>query len=148
MPSGNLDGISMRDGHDDSPPADVAPMSDAEYERLALVCEDMELDAIWHELGFERRGIDWVERFRSFGTRKRAFLWVVRRLVLDGRIALVPNGRHDLTMSGSLDEHIEVMNRAFPQTDDEMNNGIWFFMSDCPFGGNWRFLRTPPQELP
>lgn len=138
----------MSDENDHCDTFNPAPLSDAEYEELALRCEDMELDAVWGELGSPFRETGWSERFQSFGARKRAFLWVVRRLVLDGRIALVPNGRHDLPMPGSLDEQIEAMNRAFPQTDDEIDNGVWFFMSDCPFGGNWRHQRTPPQESP
>jgi len=129
----------MNEGKDDHSSSESAPLTDAEYEQLALRCEDMELDAVWGELNSPFAGADWMARFRSFDVRKHAFLWIIRRLVLDGHIVLVvADGRPEVALPGTLDEQIEAMSSAFPRTDDEMENGIWFFMPACPFGGNWR----------
>jgi len=132
----------MQDENDYHDTSNEAPLSDAEYEQLAFDCEDMDLGAVWHEFGSPFRGDDWPARFRSFEGRKRAFLWVVRRLVQEGRVVLVPVGQPDVRLPGSLDEQIEVMSRAFPTCDDGMDNGIWFLMPECPFGGNWRYRGT------
>ncbi|XQK57440.1 VENN motif pre-toxin domain-containing protein [Escherichia coli] len=65
----------------------------------------------------------------SFEERKKIFLWVLTRLLKEGRIKLAKHGKF---LEGSVDEQVERFRQAFPKTEEEMEDGIWFFDESCP----------------
>ncbi|MBB6759383.1 DUF596 domain-containing protein, partial [Escherichia coli] len=60
----------------------------------------------------------------SFEERKKVFLWVLTRLLKEGRIKLAKHGKF---LEGSVEEQVERFRQAFPKTEEEMEDGIWFF---------------------
>ncbi|EOA1953219.1 DUF596 domain-containing protein, partial [Escherichia coli] len=38
---------------------------------------------------------------------------------------------------GSVEEQVERFRQAFPKTEEEMEDGIWFFDESCPGGAVW-----------
>ncbi|EEV5606222.1 TPA: DUF596 domain-containing protein [Escherichia coli] len=70
----------------------------------------------------------------SFEERKKVFLWVLTRLLKEGRIKLVKHGKF---LEGSVEEQVERFRQAFPKTEEEMEDGIWFFDESCPGGAVW-----------
>lgn len=113
-------------------------LSNEQYEFIAEGCEDMDLDALWDyfsvPFGCEllRHDLEYFEE------RKEGFLWVIERLMVEKKIILVDLKNH-APLSGSIKEQVQLFMDRFPGNDQEMDNGIWFFMDDCPGGCNWRW---------
>lgn len=59
--------------------------------------------------------------------------WALTRLLKEGRIKLAKHGKF---LEGSVDEQVERFRQAFPKTEEEMEDGIWFFDESCP-GAVW-----------
>jgi len=70
----------------------------------------------------------------SFEKRKEVFLWVLTRLLKKGIIKLAKHGKF---LEGSVEEQVERFRKVFPQTEMEMEDGIWFFDEVCPGGAVW-----------
>ncbi|WP_080172155.1 DUF596 domain-containing protein [Salmonella enterica] len=70
----------------------------------------------------------------SFDERKKLFFWIFERLLKEGRIKLAKHGKF---LEGSVDEQVERFRQAFPKTEEEMEDGIWFFDESCPGGAVW-----------
>jgi hypothetical protein len=104
------------------------------FNEIAECCEDMELDSIWLYLRHD---------FTDFLHRKDAFLWVVNRLTQEGTIKLI-GMKSSIPLEGTVEEQIERFRQAFPKSDEEMENGLWFFYEACPAGCDWkwRFSKT------
>ncbi|EBC0776157.1 DUF596 domain-containing protein [Salmonella enterica] len=62
------------------------------------------------------------------------FLWVLERLLNEGKIKLAKNGKF---LDGTIDEQFECFKSVFPKTEEEINDGIWFFDELCPGGAVW-----------
>lgn len=107
----------------------IDPISEARYQEIAFYCEGQELYHIWHDL---------IGDVADFGERREALLWVVHRLLEDGRVDLVNMHTH-VPLGGAFEDQIDRLRQAFPKDDTEMNNGIWFFTDACPGGSAWRF---------
>lgn len=104
---------------------------------IAEGCEDMELDAIWdffeHPHGTRRLKHDYA----SFSDRRDAFLWVLTRLLEEGRIKLIQTKTHH-PMGGTIEEQVAAFRRSFPTSDLNMNGGLWFLTDACPGGSAWQ----------
>lgn len=85
----------------------------------------MALDAVWL---YPEDDCD------SYGDRKGRFLWVPKRMVSDGLIKLAKNGR---VIDDPIDKVVESFYGAFPQSDEDVNKGVWFFTELCPAGIGW-----------
>ncbi|EON9239895.1 TPA: DUF596 domain-containing protein [Escherichia coli] len=59
---------------------------------------------------------------------------IFEHLLKEGRIKLAKHGKF---LEGSVDEQVERFRRAFPKTEEEMEDGIWFFDESCPGGAVW-----------
>lgn len=70
----------------------------------------------------------------EFIQQKTLFFWLFERLLKEGRIKLAKHGQF---LDGSVDEQIERFRLAFPKTEEEMEDGTWFFDEDCPGGAVW-----------
>lgn len=112
-------------------------LNDEQYRFIADGCEDMELDAVWdffeHPYGTGRLR----HAYCTFDERKEAFLWVLKRLLVEQRIVLVNMQTHE-PIEGTIDRQVERFRRALPKKETEMSNGFWFFSESCPGGSAWQ----------
>ncbi|MBA8005185.1 DUF596 domain-containing protein [Klebsiella grimontii] len=74
----------------------------------------------------------------TYQEEKSLYIWFIWRLLEDGEIKLA---RHGKFLPGSIDKQIEVFERAFSKTEDDMNcdafEGFWFLSENCPAGIFW-----------
>lgn len=105
-------------------------LTEKEYNETAAAAELQALDGLWaYSIP------DYVESNDfTFIQRKALFFWLFERLLREGRIKLAKNGKF---LEGSVDTQIERFRQAFPKTEEEMEDGIWFFDEDCPGGAVW-----------
>lgn len=115
-------------------------LSDAQYEFIAEGCEDMELDAIWDYFSQPLGNEFLSHNLIAFCERREAFLWVVERLLKEGRIVLTKLGTQT-PVGGGVEDQIRAFREAFPKSDDEMDGGLWFFSDACPGGSAWQWHR-------
>ncbi len=104
---------------------------------LANYCEGMDINSFWHYFDI---GLDYgkgMHNYTTFTERREAFLWTVKQLVEHGYIRLVEMGKPKNFLSGTVDENLENLRKAFPKDDEGIQGGLWFFFDDCPLGCNW-----------
>jgi hypothetical protein len=118
-------------------------LADKDYEWIADGCEDMELNSVWDYFSEPGGTVYLKHNFVTFDSRREALLWIVKRLLEEGRIKLV-NMRSHVPLEGSIDEQIQRFRDAFPKSDEEMDNGFWFFSEACPGGSAWQ--HTPSDK--
>ena len=107
----------------------ITELSEREYQELADAAEGQTLDAI---LCYSVPDIYPAEF--SFADRREIFFWALTRLLKEGRIKLAKHGKF---LEGNVDEQVERFRQAFPKTEEEMEDGIWFFDESCPGGAVW-----------
>ncbi|AHG20602.1 hypothetical protein Z042_13955 [Chania multitudinisentens RB-25] len=107
----------------------IKSISENEYKELADAAEGQTLDAVLCYSIPEKVPADF-----SFEDRKEIFLWVLTRLLNDGRIKLA---KHSKFLEGSVEEQVERFRKALPKTEVEMDDGLWFFDDRCPGGAVW-----------
>ena len=96
----------------------ITELSEREYKELTDAAEGQTLDAI---LCYSVPDIHPAEF--SFADRREIFFWALTRLLKEGRIKLA--------------KQVERFRQAFPKTEEEMEDGIWFFDESCPGGAVW-----------
>lgn len=101
-------------------------LSENEYKELAAAAEDQSLDSVF---SYSIPDIIEGDKEFSFEQRKEVFFDVLSRLLKDNRIRL---SRHGKFLVGSADELVEQFRQAFPQTEKELLNGVWFYDDVCP----------------
>ncbi|MGY0343389.1 DUF596 domain-containing protein [Xylella fastidiosa] len=72
----------------------------------------------------------------SFEERKKDFLFIIGKLLDEGRLKLAEKGKF---MTGTTEEQVEMFRKSFPASDEEMELGCWFFSDECPAGAVWVF---------
>ncbi|WP_419653908.1 DUF596 domain-containing protein [Xylella fastidiosa] len=70
----------------------------------------------------------------SFEERKKDFLFIIGKLLDEGRLKLAKKGKF---MTGTTEEQVEMFRKSFPTSDEEMEFGVWFFADECPAGAVW-----------
>ncbi|MGY4697730.1 DUF596 domain-containing protein [Xylella fastidiosa subsp. sandyi] len=73
----------------------------------------------------------------SFEERKKDFLFIIGKLLDEGRLKLAKKGKF---FTGTTEELVEMFRKSFPVSDEEMDlegAGLWFFMDECPAGAVW-----------
>lgn len=114
----------------------MKPLSVEEFARLAENCDQMGVDAIWHEIAWVERSTDWAIRFGTFQARKEAFFWVMEELVHEGRILLTSNDANgELKLPPN--ELLIRLREVFPLSDEDLLSGAWFYTNSCPVGMDW-----------
>lgn len=94
--------------------------------------KDHTLSWIWGPA--ERVGSDFVER-------RELFLWLLDRLLCEGRIKLHKNG---VFLQSSIKEQVEAFRSAWPSSEKpypsqpDADFYLWFFDPACPAGVAWR----------
>ncbi|UIX81324.1 DUF596 domain-containing protein [Xylella fastidiosa] len=102
------------------------------------ICEDLDgpLNFLWGYIrdayGIHPHQLDPA----SFEERKKDFLFLIGKLMDEGRLKLAKN---DEFMTGSTEEQVEMFRKSFPASDEEMELGCWFFFDECPAGAVWVF---------
>lgn len=112
-------------------------VTDEQYLVIAEGCEDMELSAIWDYFAMPLGTKFLPHPYESFESRREAFLWVVKRLLEEGRIKLV-NMRSHVPVEGTVEEQVQRLREAFPKNEAEIDNGLWFYSEECPGGSAWQ----------
>ncbi|KAJ4852041.1 DUF596 domain-containing protein [Xylella fastidiosa subsp. multiplex] len=70
----------------------------------------------------------------SFEERKKDFLFMIGKLLDEGKLKLAKKGEF---ITGTTEELVEMFRKSFPTSDEEMEFGVWFFSDDCPAGAVW-----------
>lgn len=104
-------------------------LSDYEYREVWMAAETRPLTAIWSYSEPESSNGQ-----ITFSERKNYFFWLLERLLREDRIKLAKHGKF---LEGTVDEQVERFRQAFPATEAEMEDGIWFFDEACPGGAVW-----------
>ncbi len=99
-------------------------LHDVDYAGLNEALKGRNLQALWWAT--EAFSADYVSRVEVFFS-------VLERLLRE-KIRLAKHGNF---LEGSVDEQVERFRRAFPLTEPEMEDGIWFFDEACPGGAVW-----------
>jgi hypothetical protein len=86
------------------------------------------IDGLWHRL----------DMFTDFLERRDVFLWILARLLLEGRIKL---HKDSVFLKSSIENQIKLFKDSWP--DSEAASGYedfywWFFDPECPAGIAWR----------
>lgn len=105
-------------------------LTEEEYIETTAAAELQALDGLWT---YSIPDYVKVSEF-SFAQRQRLFFWLFERLLKEGRIKLAKHGRF---LEGTVEEQVERFRQAFPKTEEEMEDGIWFFDEECPGGAVW-----------
>lgn len=105
-------------------------LTEDEYQETSAAAEMQSLDGLW---AYSIPDAANADEF-SFESRKTLFFWLLEHLLNDGRIRLAKHGKF---LEGSIEEQMERFRQVFPQTEIEMEDGIWFFDEICPGGAVW-----------
>jgi hypothetical protein len=128
-------------------------LNKTQYELTYTKCIGAAIDAIWQMLNPIHNswtGFKGLEN-EDFLKRREAFLWVLERLLKEGRIKLHKNG---VFLESSIEEQIETFRHAFPKNIkdadkmctkpgyevpyEDFGMNVWWFMDSCPAGIAWR----------
>ena len=108
----------------------TGPITDEQFKELYMAAEGRNLGAVFSYSEPEEP----PSLTFSFEDRKNIFLWVLTRLLKEGRIKLAKHGKF---LEGTVEEQVERFRQVFPKTEEEMEDGIWFFDEVCPGGAVW-----------
>lgn len=70
----------------------------------------------------------------SYEENKKIFFEVLSKLLKDGYLKLHKKG---VLLKGSIDKQIQKFYMAFPNTEEDMEDGLWFYFDDCPAEPAW-----------
>jgi hypothetical protein len=70
----------------------------------------------------------------SFKKKKEIFFEVLTKLLEDDCLKLHKKG---ILLKGTIDEQLQVFYKNFPNNDDEMEEGLWFYYDNCPAEPAW-----------
>ncbi|WP_321924969.1 DUF596 domain-containing protein [Paraburkholderia guartelaensis] len=100
-------------------------LSDERYQFVVSQIEGMALDALWLYMEDESA---------TYDGRKRAFLSTLERM-LNEKMIVAAKGGEALEIPSS--EIALLFEKSFPQTEADMDGGVWFFTETCPAGIGW-----------
>lgn len=100
-------------------------ISEERYKFIVTHAHGMALDVVWLYL---------EDDSCSYSDRKNKFLWVLKKMLDAKLIFLAKNG---FRLDKSVDTIIDDFNKSFPEQDEDVNNGVWFFLDGCPAGIGW-----------
>ncbi|ARO69782.1 hypothetical protein B9J09_11870 [Xylella fastidiosa subsp. pauca] len=105
-------------------------------EQIDDFCEDLggALDGLWSYIRRAHGIPPHQEDLGSFEERKNDFLFMIGKLLDEGKLKLAENGEF---ITGTTEELVEMFRKSFPTSDEEMEFGVWFFSDDCPAGAVW-----------
>ncbi|UIT40477.1 DUF596 domain-containing protein [Xylella fastidiosa] len=92
------------------------------------------LSGLWSCIGNIHEMYPLEEDPASFEERKKDFLFIMGKLLDDGKLKLAKKGEF---ITGTTEEQVEMFRKSFPASDEEMELGCWFFFDECPAGAVW-----------
>ena len=114
-----------------------------DYETLTYYADGRNLDTLWDAWQHSEK--------QTFIQRRDIFLWILERLLKEGRIKLHKNG---VFLEGSIEEQIAQFREKFPKAEKDADRictkpgyevpyegfgmNLWWFMDICPAGVAWR----------
>ncbi|UIX81023.1 DUF596 domain-containing protein [Xylella fastidiosa] len=103
-------------------------------EQIDDICESLggAFPSLWNRIKMAHT--DLQEDPASFEERKKDFLFIIGKLLDEGRLKLAKKGEF---ITGTTEELVEMFRKSFPTSDEEMEFGVWFFSDDCPAGAVW-----------
>lgn len=107
----------------------IKSISEKEYRELADAAEGQTLDAVLCYSTPENMPTEF-----GFEDKREIFLWVLARLLNEGRIKLAKHGEF---LEGTVDQQVERFREMLPKTEAEVDGGLWFFDERCPAGVVW-----------
>lgn len=117
-------------------------LSDSQFENVIYGTDQMSLSALWNATNNDGLDASYIPLvFQPFTARKSLFIWILERLLREGRIKLHKNG---VFLQGSIEMQVQRFQEAWPETDkpypDHPDAGfdLWFFDPVCPAGVAWR----------
>ena len=122
-------------------------LSELQFKNITAAAEGQSLGGIWCRLdkkfayNYDAEDGDkdpFPPGIRTFTEKRDAFLWVLERLLKEGRIRLHKDGKW---LEGNPQEIVGLFRKAFPVS--ELASGYddfswWFFDDDCPGEPAWR----------
>ncbi|KQH73190.1 DUF596 domain-containing protein [Xylella fastidiosa subsp. sandyi] len=102
------------------------------------ICEELggALDGLWDSVAYAYGISPAQEDPASFEERKNDFLFLIGKLLDEGRLKLAEKNEF---ITGTTEELVEMFRKSFPTSDEEMEFGVWFFADECPAGAVWVF---------
>ncbi|HJV72860.1 MAG TPA: DUF596 domain-containing protein [Noviherbaspirillum sp.] len=100
-------------------------ISEERYKFISDHVRGMALDAVWLYL---------EDDSQSYQERKESFLWFLTKMINGGLISLAKGG---VVIDKSVEDVLTEFKESFPKSDEDINNGIWFFTESCPAGIGW-----------
>ncbi|MCE2859343.1 MAG: DUF596 domain-containing protein [Oxalobacteraceae bacterium] len=79
-----------------------------------------------------------IEEIINFSDRREIFLWVLERLLREGRVKLHKNG---IFLKSSIEDQVELFKKSWPESEEASGYEDfywWFFDPECPAGIAWR----------
>ncbi|AXI83708.1 DUF596 domain-containing protein [Xylella taiwanensis] len=110
-------------------------------EQIDFICEDLihPLHFLWFGI-CDAHGIDTRKvNNDSFEERKNDFLFLLEKLLDEGKLKLAKKGEF---ITGTTEELVDLFRKSFPVSDEDVDMegaGLWFFMDECPAGAVWVF---------
>jgi len=118
-------------------------LDDAEFNNIVYYGDGRCLHVLWDAWdGWENQ---------TFAERREIFLWILERLLREGRIKL---HKKSLFLDTPIEEQLAVFRRAFPESMEDADRlctkpgyespyegfgmNVWWFMDVCPAGVAWR----------
>lgn len=111
--------------------------SDEQYQLFIRRSEFGNLVDLWLATHYASDGAD-IEHSVKFGERRDAFIWVLERLLREGRIKLHKKGKF---LESPIEEQIQAFRNAWPVSVEATGYKDfywWFFDPVCPAGVAWR----------
>ncbi|OCG41149.1 DUF596 domain-containing protein [Gilliamella sp. Bif1-4] len=70
----------------------------------------------------------------SYEENKKIFFEVLSKLLKDGYLKLHKKGK---LLEGSIDEQLQKLYIKFPNSEADMEDGLWFYYDNCPAEPAW-----------
>ncbi|ROR80448.1 hypothetical protein SAMN06295974_2388 [Plantibacter flavus] len=119
------------------------PLTPEQLAYIAGGSEWQELDSVW--LYFDQPlGYPFLPHaLDTFVERREGFLWTLKRLLEHGHIRLLWWTDKSL-VTGTPEEQVDIIRQAFPEDDEGMEEGLWFYPVGCPVGVIWQWPGRNP----
>lgn len=119
-------------------------LTTGQIEWMSGVAETMDLNGIW--VYFDEPGGSTFapHGLVTFEDRRDGFLQTVLSL-LEANYIQLRNFSDNAPAEGTHAQQVQQLREVFPSDDEDMLDGLWFFMPDCPLGCTWEWKDQPPR---
>ena len=97
------------------------------------------LSFLWSDIEhlFDMKGGDSCPE--NFTERRNIFLYMLHRLMQEGRLKLAKNGK---LLEGDIEQQVALFRDALPKSNEEIDMGVggsaaWFYIEACPGEAVW-----------